>query len=113
MLVEDAESPFALTDKGTVREKVTLDMYRERIEKVYEDLESGKTDEVELPSSFERGDIISYLRRTLGTLLPDGVPSNEADLFEYGTRLRQGYRIITKTHHQEWIHFLQFVFEAI
>jgi hypothetical protein len=83
VLIEDAELPFALTDKGTVRGKVTLNLYADRIEKAYEDAET-KQQELAFPVNFERADILAFLQDGLRILLPDVELSNDSDLFEHG-----------------------------
>lgn len=85
VIIEDAQSPFALTDKGTVREKITLNLYEEKIEKAYEEMESRqRSSDVPLPETFGREEISSFLRRSLLSLLPDINISDKDDLFEHG-----------------------------
>jgi hypothetical protein len=84
VLVEDPELPFAATDKGTVREKLTLSMYAEQIDKAYEELEMNQRDELVFPKSFEEMDISAFLQDALHTLLPDRDLTSEVDLFEQG-----------------------------
>jgi len=84
VLVEDPRIPFALTDKGTVRGKITLNLYADQIERAYEGLEMKQHEEIALPSTFERADIFAFLQDVLHPLLPHAELTSEADLFEYG-----------------------------
>jgi len=93
VLIEDSHLPFALTDKGTVREKITLDSYADRIERAYNELENSHREEVAYPTSFGKLDISAFLQDVLHTLLSDTVLTSEADLFEYGMDSLQATRL--------------------
>ena len=84
--------PFRLTDKGTVREKVTLQLYKEKIDEAYEKLETQQKDEVSFPTTFDERSVAGFLQDVLRTMLPDKELTSNADLFEYGkecsTRLK-------------------------
>ena len=84
VLIEDPHLPFALTDKGTVREKITLNGYADRIEKAYADLEGAQRVDVAFPTTFGKLEVSAYLQDVLRTLLPDMALTSEADLFEHG-----------------------------
>lgn len=88
VLIEEPSLPFATTDKGTVREKITLELYRDRIEMAYNDLEnkqSNDTDSLVFPSEFGQAEIRKFLRDALKVLSPSLTEVESAtDLFEYG-----------------------------
>ena len=88
VLIEDSRLPFAFTDKGTVRERVTLNLYSERIERAYEEMESKQSGDSELafPTVFGKMEISSFLRHVLKSFLPDFEAADDADLFEHGEK---------------------------
>ena len=84
VLIEDPKLPFAVTDKGNVKVKAALDLYAERIEKAYRELEVKQSDQITFPTTFEKGSIFTFLQDALHLLLPDASLTSEADLFEHG-----------------------------
>ena len=84
VLIEDEQLPFSLTDKGTVREKITVKMYEDQIENAYRNLEAVENDRVASLSGYGKEDITLFLKDVLQDLLPDGEFTDQADLFEYG-----------------------------
>lgn len=83
IIIEDPLTPFALTDKGTVKAKATLNLYSEKITKVYENLSSSISD-VSTPSDTDHSAVMSYLDRLLRSYTPDAKLDHDTDLFEQG-----------------------------
>jgi hypothetical protein len=100
VLVEDPALPFAQTDKGTVRAKVTLEMYKDKIEAAYNKLEQtiGSTDLV-FPSILGKEDVSQFLSDVVKSLIPDHVVNDpDADLFEHGLPSCCSPKPPTETH---------------
>lgn len=86
VIVEDPKTPFALTDKGTVKEKITLGLYEERIALAYEETEKAAK-EVGLPSKFDGASIREFLKEAFNTFVKDAEIGDDVDLFEHGAYL--------------------------
>lgn len=85
VIFEDPQHPFLLTDKGTVREKLTLDLYAEQIERAYQNIEKASIEDVQLPTVLNRKDIMTFLQHVVRKLLPEAKLNNDSDLFRCGT----------------------------
>ena len=86
VLVEADELPFALSDKGTVKKKVTLDMYAEIIDRAYVLAEQKGTSF--LPMTFDEEGVSASLMQIVRSLLPKGTAIRaDDDLFEHGKLL--------------------------
>ncbi|TFY76549.1 hypothetical protein EWM64_g7463, partial [Hericium alpestre] len=87
VLVEDPAKPFLVTDKNTVKVKLTLALYQDEIEGAYRDLEEGGFEEAEVPpSGLDAKDaegITAYVRAVVANVLKRPVPDN-VDLFQEG-----------------------------
>lgn len=84
VLIEEPDLPFALTDKGTVKEKITIESYAKRIEEAYDSLSTIQQTEVLLPDDFNQKTITKFIKETVRTFLPDAEAKDHEDLFEHG-----------------------------
>lgn len=84
IIVASQDKPFAITDKGTVKAKETLEKYENEISRCYTMLENGRgrawTFDGSVTSSH---DIRNFLRNVVKGLLDKDV-TDTADLFEQG-----------------------------
>jgi hypothetical protein len=87
VIVEDPNLPFALTDKGTVKEEMTRGLYKEMIERAYEDAVGGRLVDVELPTEMTGSAIGEWFAKTLKAYLPESEIEIDEDVFEHGTSI--------------------------
>lgn len=85
VIIEDPELPFILTDKGTVREKLTIESYAVMIDQAYKQTFTAQGGEVPLPDEVNQESIAKFLEMTLKVYLPDITINEGDDLFEYGS----------------------------
>lgn len=83
VLVANPGRPFALTDKGTVRGKITLALYEKEIEDAYSHLEDSTSSKWELPVTFDVESIQTFLVTVIEEVLGREV-NNSDDLFAQG-----------------------------
>ncbi|KZS89164.1 acetyl-CoA synthetase-like protein [Sistotremastrum niveocremeum HHB9708] len=83
VLVANPGRPFALTDKGTVRAKITLALYEKEIEAAYTNLEESANSKWELPAAFDEGSVQNFLSNVIGDILACEVNESD-DLFAQG-----------------------------
>lgn len=88
VLVTDPSRPLLLTDKGTVRSKMSLAMYSDEIDAAYRALEEGGFEEADVPSggfvAGVQGDALSqYIREVITKVMQREVGDDE-DLFIAG-----------------------------
>jgi hypothetical protein len=111
VLIEDPQKPFQLTDKGTVRAQVTLNMYEEQIEKAYKDTEADLQDGIDIPTEFGEEEIKAFVNSAVRSLLPDEHLACDDDLFEYGKDMPNIVCFFSlNSPEQEWTRFSQFAF---
>ncbi|KAA1477168.1 hypothetical protein DENSPDRAFT_786302 [Dentipellis sp. KUC8613] len=96
VLVARPDKAFAVTDKGTVKTKMTLLTYKEDIDVAYQEVEEGGYEEADLPpSGFSTEDtegITKYLRTVTTNVLRYPV-EDEQDLFAVGLDSLSALRI--------------------
>lgn len=92
VILEDPTVPLILNDKGTVKEKLTIERYAAKIDRAYECAFTSKCGEVPLPDVISRESLVRFLEMTLKVYLPDIVVKESDDLFEHGQLLPSSSR---------------------
>ncbi|EMD36322.1 hypothetical protein CERSUDRAFT_74328 [Gelatoporia subvermispora B] len=82
VIVASASKPFALSDKGSVREFQTLRLYEQEIENTYASLESGSVN-IPLPLHDDGGGILTYIRDTVQRLMGKNI-DDTTNFFDSG-----------------------------
>lgn len=83
VLVAQPDRPFALTDKGTVRGKITLTLYGKEIEQAYRNIEENTSSSWEIPAVFNVDSIKVYLAQVIEDVLGRKINQSD-DLFAQG-----------------------------
>ncbi|KZS90163.1 acetyl-CoA synthetase-like protein [Sistotremastrum niveocremeum HHB9708] len=83
IIIASPNRPFALTDKGTVRTKVTIALYEKEIEAAYKALSDAQQSDWDLPSTFDFTGIQEFLRNVLRGTLGHDVREDD-DFFSQG-----------------------------
>ncbi|KDQ13755.1 hypothetical protein BOTBODRAFT_160018 [Botryobasidium botryosum FD-172 SS1] len=83
IVVADSSKPFALTDKGSVRRGITLDLYNSEIEAAYAAVESSSQTDIESPSVWDAVATAEFVRRAVVSVLGHEVQDND-DIFQHG-----------------------------
>lgn len=84
VLVAQPDRPVALTDKGTVRGKITLTLYGKEIEQAYKNIEESTSSKWKIPTSFNVESIKIYLTEVVEDVLGRKVSQSD-DLFAQGS----------------------------
>ncbi|KZS89139.1 acetyl-CoA synthetase-like protein [Sistotremastrum niveocremeum HHB9708] len=83
VLVARPDRPFSLTDKGTVRTKITLNLYGKEIEEAYKSIEENDSSKWEIPAAFNAESITDFLVKVIEDILGHGINKSD-DLFAQG-----------------------------
>lgn len=82
VLVADPQKGFVLSDKGTVRQKETLQLYQQEIDAAYDELENASAAQG-LPAAGDKESALAYIRDVVVRILGKNVDDDQ-DLFDAG-----------------------------
>ncbi|KAI0067832.1 acetyl-CoA synthetase-like protein [Artomyces pyxidatus] len=83
ILPSSPSKPFSYTAKGTPRRHVIIKAYKREIDALYNAVEQSSQAAVEPPSSWTRGETITFMRSTVERVIRRNLP-DDADLFQEG-----------------------------
>ncbi|KDQ13757.1 hypothetical protein BOTBODRAFT_188241 [Botryobasidium botryosum FD-172 SS1] len=83
IVVANSSKPFALTDKGSIKRGITLDLYNSEIEAAYAAVESSSQTDIESPSVWDAVATTEFVRRAVVSVLGHAVQDSD-DIFQHG-----------------------------